>query len=205
MRRYLCLLLTSISWLALAPSVSRAETVFVKYRGPVDLTPFRCEWVDRSAVVKRLCYDAREKYVVVNLTGVYYHYCEVPAVVVTNWRAAESMGRFYNQKVKGNFDCRVFRVPPYAKVQGVDADRVAQPGVTRARRYASNSCEAGHWVESVSDDGDIVKLEDGSVWEIDGADIVDSALWLPTSEIVACAGKLINTDDNETVSATRIK
>jgi hypothetical protein len=56
----------------------------------------------------------------------------------------------------------------------------------------------------VSDDGEIVKLEDGSVWEVDGADTVDSALWLPTTEIVACDGKLINTDDNEKVSATRI-
>jgi hypothetical protein len=57
----------------------------------------------------------------------------------------------------------------------------------------------------VSDDGEIVKLEDGSVWEVDAGDTVDSALWLPATEIIACDGKLINTDDNEKVSATRIK
>jgi hypothetical protein len=79
-------------------------------------------------------------------------------------------------------------------------------GRSRAvRRSGSSGCESGHWIDSVSDEGDIVKLEDGSIWEVDAADTVDSALWLPTTEIVACGDKLINTDDNEKVSATRIK
>jgi hypothetical protein len=90
-----------------------AETVFVKYRGSVDLAPFECEWVSRSSVVKRLCYDPKESYVIVNLTGTYYHYCEVSAAIVTAWRQADSMGRYYNALIKGNFDCRVNRVPTY--------------------------------------------------------------------------------------------
>jgi hypothetical protein len=77
--------------------------------------------------------------------------------------------------------------------------------VPRGRRYPSSGCEAGHWVEYVSSDGQIVKLEDGSIWEVDAVDAIDSALWLPTTEIVVCDDKLINTDDNETVSATRIR
>lgn len=92
-----------------------AETVVVKYRGPVDLAPFNCEWVTRSSLVKRLCYDAHEEYVIVNLTGTYYHYCEVPPDIVTAWKQADSMGRFYNAQVKGQFDCRVHRIPPYKK------------------------------------------------------------------------------------------
>jgi len=75
----------------------------------------------------------------------------------------------------------------------------------RGRRYSSSGCESGHWVESVSNDGQIVKLEDGSIWEVDAVEAIDSALWLPTTDIVACDDKLINTDDNETVSATRIR
>jgi hypothetical protein len=70
---------------------------------------------------------------------------------------------------------------------------------------SSHGCESGHWVDSVSDDGDIVKLEDGSVWEIAAVDTVDSMLWLPTTDIIACDDKLINTEDNETVEATRLK
>ena len=70
---------------------------------------------------------------------------------------------------------------------------------------SSRGCESGHWVDSVSDDGDIVKLEDGSIWEIAAVDTVDSMLWLPTTDIIACDDKLINTEDNETVEATRLK
>jgi uncharacterized protein YecT (DUF1311 family) len=71
-------------------------------------------------------------------------------------------------------------------------------------RRAYRSCDAGHWVDAVLDDGHLVKLEDGSLWEIDAADQVDTALWLPTSEITVCAGKLINTDDDETAGAVRV-
>lgn len=95
------------------PASAISETVQVKYRGPVSLASFQCEWISRSSVVRRLCYDSKEQYVVVNLTGTYYHYCEVPASVVANWRQAESMGRYYNTQVKGRFDCRILRVPSY--------------------------------------------------------------------------------------------
>jgi len=67
------------------------------------------------------------------------------------------------------------------------------------------ACESGHWVESVMDDGSIVKLEDGTLWQVSAGDTVDSALWLPTTEIVVCDDKLINTEDNETVEAKQIK
>jgi hypothetical protein len=64
--------------------------------------------------VPRLCYDAREKYVVVQLTpGTYYHYCAVPSDVVRNWRAADSLGKFFNAQMKGRFDCRVTAPPNY--------------------------------------------------------------------------------------------
>ncbi len=66
-------------------------------------------------------------------------------------------------------------------------------------------CESGHWIEWVSDDGDVIKLEDGSVWQIDAADAVVSAIWLPVSDIVVCGDKLINADDGESVSAMRIR
>lgn len=60
----------------------RAETVVVKYRGPVDLARMQCESVIRSSFIRRLCYDPRERYVVVALDETYYHYCDVPAGVV---------------------------------------------------------------------------------------------------------------------------
>lgn len=92
-------------------------------------------------------------------------------------------------------------------------ERAARPQASRPARRAgrgagageSLGCEDGHWVESVSEDGTIVKLEDGSVWEVDEVDAIDSMLWLPTTDIIACSDKLINTDDNEKVSARRLR
>lgn len=82
---------------------------------------------------------------------------------------------------------------------------IARAGPRPGRRSGGMGCEDGHWVESVSSDGTIVKLEDGSVWEVDAVDAIDSALWLPVTDIIACDDKLINTDDNESVSARRIR
>jgi len=79
------------------------------------------------------------------------------------------------------------------------------PSAESHKYISSRTCESGHWVDSVSDDGEIVKLEDGSVWEVDAGDTVDSMLWLPTTTVLACPHKLINTEDNETVGATRLK
>jgi hypothetical protein len=90
-----------------------AETVVVKYRRPVDLSHFSCPATKSSSLVQRLCYDAREKYLLVSLNGVYYHYCGVPQHLVTAWQAADSLGRFYNAEVKGSYDCRSGHVPSY--------------------------------------------------------------------------------------------
>ncbi len=85
----------------------------MKYRGPVDLSSFQCESVSRSSLVTRVCYDRKEQYMVIGLQGTYYHYCAIDAGTVAALRGAESMGRFYNANIKGNFDCRTRRVPAY--------------------------------------------------------------------------------------------
>ncbi|TYL95951.1 KTSC domain-containing protein [Bradyrhizobium rifense] len=111
--RYLPIMfvLLSVTW-------ADAETVDVKYRGSVDLKPFTCQDITRSSVVNRLCYDASNQYVIVQLKTTYYHYCEMPKSVVDEWLAADSMGRYYNAKIKGTgkdgpYDCRTHRVPAY--------------------------------------------------------------------------------------------
>ena len=99
--------------LLIVPNLANAETVNVKYRGPVDLKPFACETVSRSSLVKRVCYDQRERYMIINLQGTYYHYCEIDSGTVSALLGASSMGRYYNSTIKGNFDCRTRRVPAY--------------------------------------------------------------------------------------------
>jgi hypothetical protein len=92
----------------------------------------------------------------------------------------------------------------------VAQSRQAMPrtATTRGRPLGgrgASGCDSGHWVQSVANDGQIVILEDSSVWEIDLVDRVDTMLWLPTTEIVACEDKLINTDDSETAGAVRLR
>ncbi len=53
-----------------------------------------------------------------------------------------------------------------------------EPAAPPRPSYAGRrgGCEAGHWVDSVSSNGEIVKLEDGSLWQIDLVDQIDTAL-----------------------------
>ncbi len=69
----------------------------------------------------------------------------------------------------------------------------------------SAGCSSGHWINGNIDDGQYIKLEDGSLWGVNGTDTIDSALWLETDDIIVCDGKLINTDDKTSVEANRIK
>lgn len=66
-----------------------------------------------------------------------------------------------------------------------------------------------HWVQSKSDDGEIITLEDGSMWRVDLVDKIDTMLWLPTTAITVVESRdgyvLINSDDSEKVHATLIR
>jgi KTSC domain len=94
-------------------SITRAESVYVKYRGEVDLRFLECSDITRSSFINRVCYDRRNEYMLISLNGTFYHYCEIDAGTVSSLLNAPSMGRFYNASIKGQFDCRVHRVPEY--------------------------------------------------------------------------------------------
>jgi hypothetical protein len=94
-------------------SSARAESVYVKYRGEVDLSSFDCKYVTRSTFIRRVCYDWRNEYMLISLNGTFYHYCAIDAGTVASLLSAPSMGEFYNTSIKGNFDCRVYPVPDY--------------------------------------------------------------------------------------------
>lgn len=109
-------IVTALALLITTPVSS--ETADVKYRGVVDLKPFACTDTPRSSFIQRVCYDKAKSYMLINLRGTYYHYCELPAATFDAFVAAPSMGQFYNQKIKGSgsdgpFDCRTHRVPTY--------------------------------------------------------------------------------------------
>lgn len=101
-------------------SDAHSEMVDVKYRGLVDLKPFNCEVINRSSFINRVCYDKAEHYMIIQLRDTNYHYCELPPSILAEFIAAPSMGRYYNQYIKGSgldgpYDCRTHRFPAYSK------------------------------------------------------------------------------------------
>ncbi|MGB2815642.1 MAG: KTSC domain-containing protein [Burkholderiaceae bacterium] len=98
-----------------AADAALAERVYVKARGEVELAPFKCEGVARSPNVKRICYDETHQYALVSLNGIWYHYCEVPASTIAAWRKSREKGRYYNDTVRGHFECTGASMPMYGK------------------------------------------------------------------------------------------
>jgi hypothetical protein len=94
-------------------SSAYAETVDVKYRGPIDLQPFVCEAYTRSSFINRVCYDEANNYMLIKLNETWYHYCGIDAGTVDSLKSAESMGRYFNATIKGRFDCRSNAAPKY--------------------------------------------------------------------------------------------
>ncbi len=64
---------------------------------------------------------------------------------------------------------------------------------------------AGLSIESVEGDGKVIKLDDGSMWEVDDVDTVDTARWLATDDVVLCDRKIINTDEKESADVTPLR
>ena len=93
-----------------------AENIWVKYRDTaVDVSNgnFQHLRLKSSSLVKDMHYDSDNQYLLVQLNQAYYHYCGIPAEVVEEWIQSQSLGRYYNYYVKGNFDCRVNYLPKY--------------------------------------------------------------------------------------------
>ena len=69
----------------------------------------------------------------------------------------------------------------------------------------------GHWISEKIDGGRIIKLEDGSLWEISSLDRIDTMLWLVTESITVIGSTnpfypyyLLNTSTEDLVEAKLI-
>lgn len=65
-----------------------------------------------------------------------------------------------------------------------------------------DGCQGGHSIASLADDGRLVVLEDGSRWEVELVDTVDSALWQRGENVLLCGSRMINTRSGERVSVS---
>jgi hypothetical protein len=92
--------------------------ISIKYYSSVDLMSFACTDITRSSFISRACYDKANQFMVVQLSLIYYSYCEMPAQAFEAFVAAPSMGSYYNGNIKSNGadgpnDCRTHRKPTY--------------------------------------------------------------------------------------------
>ena len=76
----LALLLAALSSVLLS-----AESICVKYGScQFDVSEFECSDTTNSSFVRRVCYDAKKRFVVINLAGTWYPHCEVDGTVRGN-------------------------------------------------------------------------------------------------------------------------
>lgn len=119
MKRILIIILILTSFLLLACNNSNEENreyVDIKYREePVDVSNPKWEYLDtsKSSWIEEARYDKDERYMIINLQGTNYHYCDVPKSTWESFQNADSFGSDYNSYIKGNFDCRDYDVPNY--------------------------------------------------------------------------------------------
>lgn len=97
----------------LAALATLVLTCFGAFAGPVQFAEashlIECEAITRSSFVNMICFD--DGTLVMQLRDTFYVYCRVPAALMDEMKAAESIGRFYNQNVKsdasaGAYACR---------------------------------------------------------------------------------------------------
>lgn len=94
---------------------SSSGYVKIKYRDDkVNISANNFESLDESdSTVKGAWYDGSNEYMVIKLGSTYYHYCGMPSSAWSAFKTTSSPYVYYQDSVKGNFDCRVNPVPRY--------------------------------------------------------------------------------------------
>jgi len=101
---------------ALISTPVSSETV----NGVVDLAPSACTDTPRSSFIQRVCYDKTQSYMLINLRGTYYHYCELPPATFDAFMTASPWGNFtiriskaqvqMGRTIVGRIGCRAIEV-----------------------------------------------------------------------------------------------
>lgn len=140
-------------------------------------------------------------------------------VVLAGSILAQSAPLITMDKVMTGDDLRTTGVASLTPVQRAALDQWLSAYTMQVLQYAQGSARtvgpapgpyagtgARHWIQSKADNGGIIVLEDGSMWEINSLDRVDTSLWLPITDITVVRATspigdykytLINTEDAE--------
>lgn len=91
--------------LILRTTYINSNIVYLKYyEGPVRLYDFEVYKV-RDSFIKRMAYKADENYMILKINDSYYNYCGFPNTQWSHFKDAQSKGNYYNNYIKGNYEC----------------------------------------------------------------------------------------------------
>jgi len=105
-----CLVVSATYLLTTFNDVAQAacqNQITIKYRDtPYCIDSSTCVDTPESSFVRRACFNSQQSYMAIKLNHTWYHYCRFDSGTWNALLAADSKGRFYNARIKGNFDCR---------------------------------------------------------------------------------------------------
>lgn len=102
------LVVYGLGYLRTDRNISREnETVPIKYSDTLDLSNSRFEHknTSKSSFVGGAWYDRDEDFLVLELSGNYYNFCDVESSIWKGFKRASSYGKYFNQNIKGEYDC----------------------------------------------------------------------------------------------------
>lgn len=91
-----------------------SKYIYIKHRWYLDIDSSRfIWWYVADNTVRELYYDSKNRYMIINLDGTYYHYCKVPRDS-RNWiYNSSNIYNYYENNFYHNFDCRKWWIPLY--------------------------------------------------------------------------------------------
>ena len=90
--------------------------VAVRYRDDlVDLSHNRFDVFipEDQTLVNGLWYDKANKYLIISLNGVYYHYCDLSEDVLLDLKTTVDIAEFYKNEIYETHDCHLGNIPRY--------------------------------------------------------------------------------------------
>lgn len=66
-------------------------------------------------------------------------------------------------------------------------------------------CQEQRWLRTIQHQGRDLQLDDGSLWQVDSVQALDTVSWTPTDPIVVCHSDLTDTTEHQLVHARLVQ
>ena len=93
---------------------SNGNLITIKYRtDPVDISSFQKHDTSDSSFIEKAYYDPSNKYLILKLSWIYYHWCNVPKYIWDDFKSADSYWEYYNEYLRWEYECVSWNTPSY--------------------------------------------------------------------------------------------